>query len=92
MSAKPLHPKKVKGGVNNRPATKPPAPPKAWGSNWWNGVPPGAMVHYTNRQGQKRKGRVVMSLPTHLVLNGGGPHGTPVLVDGSNYNSHTNPR
>ena len=59
---------------------------------WWRNIAPGSTVHYSTPQGQRGKGRVVMSLPTHLVLNCGGPHGTPGLVDDANYISHTTPR
>lgn len=34
---------------------------------------------------KQRRGRVVMAFPTHLVLNGGGRHGTPLVADATNY-------
>lgn len=59
---------------------------------WWRDIAPGSTVHYSTPQGQRGKGRVVMSLPTHLVLNIGGRHGTPKVVDDNNYISHTTPK
>lgn len=59
---------------------------------WWRNIAPGSTVHYSTPQGQRGKGRVVMSLPTHLVLNIGGQHGTPKVVDDSNYIRHTTTR
>lgn len=35
-------------------------------------------------QGQTRSGRVVMRFPTHLVLDGGGRHGTPLVATEEN--------
>lgn len=31
------------------------------------------------------RGKVVMAFSTHLVLNGGGRHGTPLVADATNY-------
>lgn len=56
---------------------------------WWRGIAPGDTVHYSTPHGNKGQGRVVMSLPTHVVLNIGGRHGTPKVVDESNFISHT---
>lgn len=55
---------------------------------WWRGIAPGDTVHYSTPQGNPGKGRVVMSLPTHVVLNAGGRHGTPKVVDEGNFISH----
>lgn len=55
---------------------------------WWRGIAPGDTVHFSTQHGNPGKGRVVMSLPTHVVLNIGGRHGTPKLVDENNYMSH----
>jgi hypothetical protein len=46
-------------------------------------IRPGDRVTITKR-GHKRTGRVVMSFPTHVVLNMGGPHGTPEVAGFAN--------
>lgn len=38
---------------------------------------------------KQRRGRVVMRFATHLVLNGGGRHGTPLVATPENYVRHT---
>lgn len=38
---------------------------------------------------KQRTGRVVMRFATHLVLNGGGRHGTPLVATPENYVRHT---
>lgn len=55
---------------------------------WWRGIAPGDLVYYSTQHGNIDKGRVVMSRPTHVVLNIGGRYGTPKLVDENNYMSH----
>lgn len=37
---------------------------------------------------KQRRGRVVMAFSTHLVLNGGGRHGTPLVATADNYVRH----
>jgi hypothetical protein len=40
------------------------------------------------RHGQEfkvKRGRVVIALPTHVVVNSGGRHGTPYVVDENNH-------
>jgi hypothetical protein len=44
----------------------------------------GDIVTIMTPRGSTRKGRVVMKFDTHLVLNGGGAHGTPLIADDSN--------
>lgn len=43
----------------------------------------------TNRFGEitwkKKTGRVVMTFANHVVVNGGGRHGTPYVVDANNF-------
>ena len=34
---------------------------------------------------KKKSGRVVMTFPHHVVVNGGGRHGTPYVVSESNF-------
>lgn len=58
-------------------------------TNHWRGIRPGDTVHYSTPQGNKAKGVVRISTSTHVVLNGGGRHGTPVVVDENNFMSHT---
>lgn len=58
-------------------------------TKYWNDISPGSTVTFKSPQGQERKGKVVMAFPTHLVLNCGGAHGTPAVVDEKNYVSHT---
>ena len=55
---------------------------------WWRGIAPGDLVHYKTPQGNTCSGRVVMSLPTHVVLNAGGKYGRPKVVDERNYLKH----
>ena len=38
---------------------------------------------------KQRSGRVVMRFASHLVLNGGGRHGTPLVATAANYVRHT---
>lgn len=38
---------------------------------------------------KQRRGRVVMRFATHLVLNGGGRHGTPLVATPENYVRHS---
>lgn len=40
----------------------------------------GDRVTIRTPHGQTRRGRVVFNEGTHLVLNGGGPHGTPLIA------------
>lgn len=56
--------------------------------NWWRGIAPGDRVTYVTSHGNVGHGKVVISTATHVVLNGGGKHGTPVVVDEHNYGSH----
>lgn len=46
---------------------------------------PGDRVTIRTPHGSTRTGRVVMCFPHHLVLNGGGKHGTPLVADASNF-------
>ena len=41
-------------------------------------------VTIKNQHGQERTGRVVMTFPTHVVLNLGGAHGTPGVANERN--------
>jgi len=54
----------------------------------FNGIGAGSTVWFLTPQKQERSGRVVMSFPTHLVLNCGGSHGTPAVVNNKNYLRH----
>lgn len=54
----------------------------------WNGIAPGDMVTYSTHHGNLMSGRAMLCLPTHVVLNTGGRHGRPQVVDGNNYHSH----
>lgn len=56
--------------------------------NWWRGIAPGDLVTYSTPQGNVCRGKVVISTATHVVLNAGGRHGTPAVVDERNYVSH----
>jgi hypothetical protein len=56
--------------------------------SWWRGIAPGDSVTYVTPQGNTRSGKVVISTATHVVLNAGGKHGTPAVVDEHNYSSH----
>jgi hypothetical protein len=44
----------------------------------------GDTVTILTPHGQERRGRVVFKFATHLVLNGGGKHGTPLIADDRN--------
>jgi len=55
---------------------------------WWRGISPGDTVRYSTPQGGQGKGKVTIAARTHVVLNTGGRHGTPKVVDDSNYVSH----
>lgn len=44
----------------------------------------GDTVTILTPHGNQRRGRVVFKFVTHLVLNGGGQHGTPLIADESN--------
>ena len=54
----------------------------------WRDIGPGSTVWFETPQGQERSGKVVMSFATHLVLNCGGRHGTPAVVNEKNYLKH----
>ncbi len=59
------------------------------------GVRPGEQVKYLAYAGMGLKGpeykvksgRAVMVFPDRIVLNGGGRHGTPVVVTAANYSA-----
>jgi hypothetical protein len=52
----------------------------------WQDARPGDRIRFQNPQDAgERDGVVTMKLRTHLVLNCGGSHGTPGLVDSSNF-------
>lgn len=63
------------------------------GKPFHGGVRPGQMVRYQAYAGMGLKGpeyrvksaRAVMVFPDRIVLNGGGRHGTPVVVTAANY-------
>lgn len=55
---------------------------------WWRGIAPGDLVTYVTPQGNTKSGKVVISATSHVVLNAGGRHGTPAVVDERNYVSH----
>jgi hypothetical protein len=48
------------------------------------GIKPGDRVHVLTPQGGVRAGRAVLCYTGHVVLNAGGPHGTPVVADAVN--------
>lgn len=50
----------------------------------YKSIRPGDTVTIVTRNGVQRKGRAVMVCATHVVLNSGGPHGTPLIADDSN--------
>lgn len=58
---------------------------------WWRGIAPGSTVTYSTPQGNVRSGKVVISTPTHVVLNTGGRHGTTAVVNDGNYLMHKEP-
>lgn len=45
---------------------------------------PGDRIVIRTPQGQTRRGTVVLKFTTHLVLNGGGRHGTPLVATPDN--------
>lgn len=49
-------------------------------------------VRFTAPHGKAKNGTVVISLPTHVVVNCGGRHGTPQVVNENNYQSHSTTR
>ncbi len=59
----------------------------------FEGIRPGDTVEYMAYAGRgrngpeykKAKGRCVMTFPDHVVLNVGGEHGTPAVVDETNF-------
>lgn len=53
------------------------------------GIRPGEMVTYSTPQGQTRRGRAVLADSDHVVVNAGGRHGTPQVVNSKNYLGHT---
>lgn len=57
----------------------------------FQGIRRGDRVTFTDRFGHYRTGRAqaLLLFPDHVVLNMGGRHGTPQVVDASNYVSHT---
>jgi hypothetical protein len=57
-------------------------------ARWWRGIAPGDTVFYSTQHGNRKSGRVVISTPTHVVLNIGGKHGTPAVVTETNFMSH----
>ncbi len=51
----------------------------------WREARAGDTVWYKTPQGQQGRGRVVMRFTTHVVLNIGGRHGTPMVVNDKNF-------
>jgi hypothetical protein len=50
---------------------------------------PGDWIRFQNpKETRERHGRVTMKFPTHVVLNCGGPHGTPAVVDERNFKGY----
>lgn len=47
-------------------------------------IRPRSLVGIVTPQGGILAGKAVMVFHTHAVLNGGGPHGTPLIADASN--------
>ena len=58
----------------------------------WHLIAPGDRVTIRTPHGQELTGRVVMKLPTHAVLNGGGKHGKPLVADPRNFVRHAKSR
>ena len=56
-------------------------------ANTFQNIGPGDTVRFSNRFGQERNGRAVMFNRQYQawVLNAGGPHGTPKIVDATNF-------
>jgi hypothetical protein len=50
----------------------------------WTLIRPHDTVTIATSCGALRKGRAVIVTPTHVVLNGGGRHGIPLIADDSN--------
>jgi hypothetical protein len=57
-------------------------------SKRWRGIDPGVTVWFFTPHGARRSGRVVLVEEHHVVVNTGGRHGTPAVVDEKNFSGH----
>ena len=57
----------------------------------FRGINPGDFVEFTDAHGNVRTGRaqLLLCFHSHVVVNTGGPHGRPQVVNGSNYLTHS---
>lgn len=58
----------------------------------WRGIMPRDRVRFTTPHGNGKNGTVVISTPTHVVVNVGGRYGTPHVVNENNYQGHITTR
>lgn len=60
-------------------------------SGTFQGIRAGDRVTFVTAHGQTLTGRaqLLLCFPTHVVVNCGGAHGRPAVVNASNYVSHT---
>jgi hypothetical protein len=60
---------------------------------WFRGIEPGDIVTYARSHNcGNNTGKATICAATHVVINIGGPHGTPVVVDEGNYVKHRTPK
>jgi hypothetical protein len=64
------------------------------GTRVFKGIQAGDRVTFLTPRGHKSEGRAraLLLFPTHVVVNCGGRHGTPAVVNERNYVCHTRRR
>ena len=56
-------------------------------AKWWRGIGPGRIVYFSTPHGNIQHGPVVIASKTHVTVSIGGRHGTPRVVNESNFMS-----